>query len=118
VAAPGATAVTRPFDDTVATAFALDVQLTAWPVTGVPLASVGVALSCAVAFGTRVADPGEIATDATRGGAVVPPLSLPPPLQATSRESVVHRKAVAHVVRIVSTSLCRRPRREAQGAVW
>src|SRR5437588_622316 len=46
VAAPTATPVTRPLVETVATALLLVVQVTVRPVSGVPLASLGVAASC------------------------------------------------------------------------
>ena len=48
VAAPAATAVTRPLPDTVATAGALLAQVTTRPVRGLPFASFGIALSWTV----------------------------------------------------------------------
>src|SRR5207302_1438133 len=48
VAAPVATAVTSPLPFTIATAVLLLAQVTARPLSGVPFASFGVAVSCAV----------------------------------------------------------------------
>src|SRR5437867_4437451 len=48
VAAPAATAVTSPLPFTLATAPLLDCQVMTRPVNGFPLASCGVAVSCAV----------------------------------------------------------------------
>jgi hypothetical protein len=48
VAEPAATAVTSPLPFTVATAGALLAHVTTRPVSGFPLASCGVAVSCAV----------------------------------------------------------------------
>src|SRR5438128_2071917 len=48
VAAPVATAVTSPLPFTIATAVLLLAQVTARPLSGVPFASLGVAVSCAV----------------------------------------------------------------------
>ena len=48
VADPGATALTRPPDETVATCAALLLQLNATPGTTAPLASFAVAVSCCV----------------------------------------------------------------------
>ena len=49
VTVPFATAVTRPLGLTVAIALLDELQLAVWPATGLPLASVGAAVSWAVA---------------------------------------------------------------------
>ncbi len=48
VTGPAAFAVTRPFASTVATVALLVCQVTVRPVSGVPAASFGVAVSCTV----------------------------------------------------------------------
>ena len=65
VAEPGATPVTSPELFTVATAAALVLQVTDRPVSGVPLASFGVAVSCTVAPACTDAGLGVTVTDAT-----------------------------------------------------
>src|SRR5881398_1222546 len=65
VAAPGATAVTRPLPLTVATPGALLPQVTARPLRGFPFGSSGVAANCIVAPTTTVPDGGVTATTAT-----------------------------------------------------
>ena len=65
VAEPAAAPVTRPLLLTVATAPLLVVQLTARPDSGLPLASLGVAVSCVVRPVDRLADAGVTLTDAT-----------------------------------------------------
>src|SRR5439155_245460 len=65
VAEPAAAPVTRPLLLTVATAPLLVVQLTARPDSGLPLASLGVAVSCVVRPVDRLADAGVTLTVAT-----------------------------------------------------
>src|SRR5712692_407432 len=65
VAAPSARPVTRPLADTVATALLLVVQVTVRPLSGLPFASLGVAVSCTVAPTRTTAVAGLIVTDAT-----------------------------------------------------
>ena len=83
---PGVTAVTRPPVDTVATASAVDVQVTALPLSVLPWASRGVAVICTVAPTCTNCRFGETKTDAIAGGAggggggggaVVPPPHAP-----------------------------------------
>jgi hypothetical protein len=64
-AEPGVTPVTSPELLTVATAAALVLQVTNRPVSGVPLASFGVAVSCTVAPACTDAGLGVSVTDAT-----------------------------------------------------
>src|SRR3990170_3549648 len=73
VAAPSATPVTRPLDDTVATAVLFDVHVTVRPVRMFPFASLTTALSCCAAPTDTLADAGLTATVATAAveGAVV-----------------------------------------------
>jgi hypothetical protein len=68
---PAATAVTRPFPSTVATAGVPDVQVIARPVRGLLLASLGVAVSCCVPPTMMLADAGATVTDATGTGFTV-----------------------------------------------
>ena len=65
VARPAVRPVTRPLLLTVATPASLLVQVTTRPVSGVPLASVGVAASCTVCPGVRLAVAGLTLTAAT-----------------------------------------------------
>src|SRR6266545_655121 len=65
VTGPPATAVTRPFASTVATAGALLDHVTTRPVSGLPAASSGVAVSCCVAPTRMLALAGVTVTDAT-----------------------------------------------------
>src|SRR2546422_404295 len=65
VTAPAATPVTSPVEDTVATAGALDVQVTDRPESTLPAASFSVAVSCTVAPTSTTAVTGLITTDAT-----------------------------------------------------
>src|SRR5438445_286780 len=65
VAAPAATPVTSPLPFTVATAVLLLPQVTTRPASGFPLASFGVAVSCAVCPTGTLADAGATVTDAT-----------------------------------------------------
>jgi hypothetical protein len=64
-AAPGATAVTKPLEDTVATEALLVAQVTGEPIRGVPPEPSGVAVSWMVWPGTAVGAVGPTATDAT-----------------------------------------------------
>ena len=65
VAAPAATPLTRPLLLTVAKAVLLLAQLTGRPVSGLPAASWGTALSCIVAPDWTLAELGLTTTDAT-----------------------------------------------------
>src|SRR5438034_676583 len=76
VAAPVATAVTRPLEPTVATAPVELVHTTPRPVSGLPFASFGVAVSWTVPPGCRPTAAGVTATDAT--GAAVTLISAVP----------------------------------------
>src|SRR5256885_72131 len=71
VAEPAAFAVTRPLPFTVAIAVSLDDQVTARPESGLPLASLGVAVSCTVCPTGTLADDGVTVTEATGTGALV-----------------------------------------------
>jgi hypothetical protein len=71
VAVPSATAVTRPDDETVATAGLLDPQLTARPVSTLPTESSVVAVSCAVVPGAMLSLVGCTATIPTGTGVTV-----------------------------------------------
>src|SRR5436189_48502 len=59
------TPVTSPFAETVATAPSLVAHVTARPASGLPFASFGVAVSCAVWPTARLDDAGLTVTDAT-----------------------------------------------------
>src|SRR5438034_1374752 len=65
VAAPGLTPVTIPLADTVATPLLPLDQVTVRPVSGLPLASFGVAASCTVCPTDTLAEAGLTLTDAT-----------------------------------------------------
>jgi len=65
VALPAATPVTSPLAETVAMADALLAQVTTRPLSAVPFASFGVAVSCTVCPAATLADPGLTATEAT-----------------------------------------------------
>src|SRR5215472_499904 len=65
VTEPAATAVTRPVLDTVATLVFDELQVMVRPVSGLPLASLGVAVSWAVWPTVRLDDVGETETEAT-----------------------------------------------------
>jgi hypothetical protein len=69
VAEPATTPLTSPLEDTVATEDALLAQVIVRPLSGLPLASLGVAVSCTVASTSRLADAGVTVTDATGTGA-------------------------------------------------
>src|ERR1700688_4054695 len=71
VAAPGAMPVTRPLPATVATPGLLEVQVTTRPLSGLPFASWGVAVSCGVCPVITLAETGLTVTDATGTGATV-----------------------------------------------
>src|SRR5919197_5984390 len=71
VAVPTATPVTRPVAETEAIPGALLAQAIARPVSGAPLASRGVAVSCAEPFTWRFSVAGLTVTDATGTGATV-----------------------------------------------
>src|SRR2546422_11412766 len=71
VAEPAATPVTSPLPFTVATAVLLLDQTTTRPVSGVPFASLGVAVSCTVCPACTLAGDGLTVTEATgTGGAL------------------------------------------------
>src|SRR5256712_1940061 len=65
VAAPTTTPVTSPLEPTVAAAALLDAPVTVRPVSGLPFASFGVAVSCSVAPSFTFAVGGLTVTDAT-----------------------------------------------------
>src|SRR6266566_395335 len=65
VADPATTPLTRPLELTVATDVLLLDQVIVRPVSGVPLASLGVAVSCTVCPAVTVGDAGLTVTDAT-----------------------------------------------------
>src|SRR5438132_1327648 len=76
VTAPAATPVTRPVEDTVATAGALDAQATDRPESTLPAASFRVVVSCTVAPTSTTAVAGLITTEAT-GTFATPTLAVP-----------------------------------------
>ncbi len=80
VARPGPTALTSPLPVTVATAPLLLAHATAWPVIGVPLVSIGVAVSCSVWPCGITADGGVTVTDATHVTVTLAVSELPPGL--------------------------------------
>src|SRR5947209_2194288 len=83
VAAPAAAPVTSPVAFTVATAWLLLVHVTVRPLSGLPLASCGVAVSCAVWPTWTLAVAGFTATEATGGGfTVIAAVPLLPSLEA------------------------------------
>src|SRR5207249_10037215 len=65
VAVPAVTPLTSPLPVTVAAAVLLDAHVTVRPVSGLPFASLRVAVSCTVWPSGRVADAGVTATAAT-----------------------------------------------------
>src|SRR2546421_12475299 len=71
VAEPAAFAVTRPLTFTVALAVSLDDQVTARPESGLPLASLGVAVSCTVCPTGALADDGVTVTEAPGTGTLI-----------------------------------------------
>src|ERR1041385_3512887 len=73
VAEPGATAVTSPLADTVATEVLLLLQVKLCPLRTLPLASLATAASCAVPPTVRLAVAGVTTTEATAAGGGVPP---------------------------------------------
>src|SRR3989442_8630400 len=79
VADPTATPLTRPLPLTVATAVLLLAHVTVRPVSGAPLASFGVAVSCTACPTWTLAGAGLTVTDATgRLNTVIAPLPLFP----------------------------------------
>src|SRR5205814_2264545 len=68
---PAATPVTSPLPFTLAIVLSLDVQVITRPVSGLPFASVGVALSCTVCPVATLAVAGATVTDATGALATV-----------------------------------------------
>ena len=85
---PGATPVTSPVADTVATAVFDEVHVIVRPATAAPLASLGVAASCVVAPAMIVLLGGVTLTLATVGGGGGRTTFEPPLLeQATSRNA-------------------------------
>src|SRR5437667_11296930 len=71
VAVPAATPVTRPFAETVAALALLVAQLMLRPLSAVPLASLGVAVSCTVAATSSAGAAGLTLTDPTGTGVTV-----------------------------------------------
>src|SRR3989475_391259 len=71
VAVPAATPVTSPFAETVAALALLVAQLMLRPLSAVPLASLGVAVSCTVAATSSAGAAGLTLTDATGTGVTV-----------------------------------------------
>src|ERR1700688_1629648 len=71
VASPGAMPGTRPLAATVATLGLLEVQVATRPLSGLPFASWGVAVSCVVCPAITLADAGLMATEATGTGMTV-----------------------------------------------
>jgi hypothetical protein len=91
---PAETPVTVPAD-TVATALLLDVHVADKPVSVLPCASLGVAVSWVVAFGATLTEPGNTSTDATCVVTVMP--SPPPPHElaaAASNTSATRRREI------------------------
>src|SRR5437879_9938361 len=83
VAEPAATALTSPLALTVAMAVLLLAQVATRPESGLPLASCGVAVSCAVWPTWTLAVAGFTATEATGGGfTVIAAVPLLPSLEA------------------------------------
>src|SRR5690349_19585580 len=82
VAEPAATPVTTPLPETVATVASLVAHVTARPLRGVPFASLGVAVSCAVWPTVTLAVVGLTATEATGTfvTVAVDAAVLPPPV--------------------------------------
>src|SRR5207247_1170946 len=80
VAAPGLTPVTIPLADTVATPLLPLDQVTVRPVSGLPLASFGVAASCTVCPTDTLADAGLMLTDATGAGGAAATVTAALPL--------------------------------------
>jgi hypothetical protein len=71
VAVPAATAVTSPAEETVATAWSLEIQVIVRPVSVAPDASLSVAERVFVSPTTRLAELGETLTLATAGSVTV-----------------------------------------------
>src|SRR6267378_3941094 len=65
IVVPTTNPLTRPLPFTLATAALLLAQVTTRPLSGVPLASLGVAVSCTVCPTVTLADAGLTATEAT-----------------------------------------------------
>src|SRR6266853_1043568 len=68
---PAATPVTRPLPFTLAIVLSLDCQVITRPVSGLPLASFGVAVSCTVPPTATLAEAGVTVTEATGTGVTV-----------------------------------------------
>jgi hypothetical protein len=79
---PAAPPVARPLPDTVAAAVLLLLHVTTRPVSVLPFASFGVAVSCTVSPTTRLADAGLTLTDATGTVTVTAEVPLCPSLVA------------------------------------
>src|SRR5258707_15710197 len=76
---PAATPLTSPLPFTPAIVLLLDCQVTTRPVSGLPLASFGVAVSCSVAPTATLAEAGATVTNATGTGVTVGADAPPPP---------------------------------------
>ena len=83
VAVPTFAAVATPVEETLTIELFELAQLTDWPVTALPEASVSLAASCCVAPATRLAEPGETDTVLTEpADTVTAALALAPPAEA------------------------------------
>ncbi len=76
VADPAATPLTRPLPFTLASPLLLLAQVTTRPLSGLPLASLGVAASCTVCPTGTLAEAGLTATDATGTATMVTALEF------------------------------------------
>src|SRR6059036_54795 len=111
VAAPTAALVTRPLAETVATAPLLVVQVITRPLSGLPLASFGVAVSCTVPPPYRLGAVGLTVTDATGTFATV---TLAMPLCPSLVAVIVAVPAATPVTRPVADTLAIAPFELAQ----
>ena len=100
VAGPAATAVTRPLPSTVATAGALVVHVTLRPESGVPAASLSVAVSATAPPARTVGALGATATDATGARTVT---SAEPAFPSLVAEMVAAPAATAVTSPLLST---------------
>src|SRR6267378_759825 len=99
VAVPAATPLTRPLPLTVATAVLLLAQVTTRPVSGLPLASLGVAVSCTLAPTSTLAVAGLTATDATEGGGSTVTVMVAAPLWPSLVAVIVAVPAITPLTR-------------------
>ena len=98
---PSATSVTRPVCDTVAIVGALDTHATVRPVSGLPLASLSVAVSCTVPPTGMVAEAGLTATVAT--GTIVTVIAAVPVLVSLVAVTVAEPAVVAVTRPVIET---------------